>query len=205
MPTLINKILAKIFWLLKNANDEKYLLARTEQINSVCLLKQSTIICSDAIIQNATGDKNKIKIGTNSWIRGYLLVYNHGGIIEIGDDCFVGPCTRIWAAKKIIIGNRVLIAHNVNIHDNNSHPLNSKLRHMDFLHILKDGLQFHNDLRESDIIIEDDVWIGFNSTIMKGVKIGKAAIIGANTNVNFDVPDYAVVVGNPAKIIKYTN
>ena len=49
------------------------------------------------------------------------------------------------------------------------------------------------------IVIEDDVWIGFNATILKGVKIGKGAIIGASTIITKDVPPYAIMVGSPAR------
>jgi len=51
--------------------------------------------------------------------------------------------------------------------------------------------------------IGNDVWIGCNSTILRGVTIGDGAVIGANSLVNKDVPPYAIVVGSPAKIIKY--
>lgn len=54
-----------------------------------------------------------------------------------------------------------------------------------------------------ECIIGNDVWIGCNSTILRGVKIGDGAVIGANSLVLNDVPPYAVVVGSPAKIIKY--
>ena len=55
----------------------------------------------------------------------------------------------------------------------------------------------------ADVIIGDDVWIGMRSIIMPGVKIGKGVVIGAGAVVTKDVPDYAVVGGVPAKIIKY--
>ncbi|MCW3082655.1 MAG: hexapeptide repeat-containing transferase [Bacteroidetes bacterium] len=51
--------------------------------------------------------------------------------------------------------------------------------------------------------IGNDVWIGCNSTILRGVKIGDGAVIGANSLVNMDIPPYAIAVGSPAKIIKY--
>lgn len=56
---------------------------------------------------------------------------------------------------------------------------------------------------KGDIIIENDVWIGAKSTIMSGVKIGNGSVIGSCSVVTKDVPPYAIVVGNPAKIVKY--
>ena len=54
-----------------------------------------------------------------------------------------------------------------------------------------------------NIIIEDDVWIGANSVILPGITIEQGAVIGAGSVVTKDVPSYAIVAGNPAKIIKY--
>ncbi|MBD0401509.1 CatB-related O-acetyltransferase [Flammeovirga sp. EKP202] len=54
-----------------------------------------------------------------------------------------------------------------------------------------------------DIEVGNDVWIGYNATIMPNVKIGDGAIIGSNATVTSDVPDYAIVGGNPAKVIRY--
>ena len=56
---------------------------------------------------------------------------------------------------------------------------------------------------KGDIIVGNDVWIGAKSTIMSGVKIGHGAIIGSTATVAKDVPPYAIVVGNPGKIVKY--
>jgi acetyltransferase-like isoleucine patch superfamily enzyme len=53
------------------------------------------------------------------------------------------------------------------------------------------------------IVVENDVWIGAKSTIMSGVKIHNGSIVGANSTVTKDVPPYAIVVGNPAKVVKY--
>ncbi len=202
---LFTKIAYKIFFVLKRGYDRQNNIYKNIFLKSVCIKGDNTKIGEDAIIQNGTGDNTKISIGANCWIRGYLLVFNHGGKIEIGNHSFIGPDSKIWSAKKITIGNRVLISHNVNIHDNIAHPLNSHLRHQDFLHIFSKGLQESVDLKESEIVIEDDAWIGFNAIIMKGVRIGKGAIIGAGTIITRDIPDYAVVAGNPIRIIKYTD
>jgi acetyltransferase-like isoleucine patch superfamily enzyme len=160
------------------------------------------LVAFEAIIQNDTGDRERIRIGGNSWIKGYLLVFNHGGQITIGEHCFIGSDSKIWSACNIHIGNRVLISHNVNIHDSNSHPTDAQKRHLDYLHIRSKGLPLENDLNEKAIIIEDDVWIGFNSIILKGVKIGKGAIIGAGSLIAKDVESYTIVAGNPAVVIK---
>lgn len=56
---------------------------------------------------------------------------------------------------------------------------------------------------KGDIIVENDVWIGAKSTIMSGVKIQNGSIVGANSVVTKDVPPYSIVVGNPAKVVKY--
>jgi len=56
-----------------------------------------------------------------------------------------------------------------------------------------------------DIIVGDDVWIAASVTILKGVTIGTGAVIGAGAVVTKDIPEYAIAVGNPAKVIKYRN
>src|ERR1700761_941743 len=66
-----------------------------------------TRIEDDAFIQNSTNQVSRIKIGNNCHIRGHSMVLKHGGQIEIGDHCFVGPETKIWSSASIKIGNRV--------------------------------------------------------------------------------------------------
>jgi acetyltransferase-like isoleucine patch superfamily enzyme len=56
---------------------------------------------------------------------------------------------------------------------------------------------------KGDITVENDVWIGAKSTIMSGVRIHNGSIVGANSTVTKDVPPYAIVVGNPARVVKY--
>ena len=165
---------------------------------------KSVLIDPAALIFNNRGVQNYIRIGDNCIIRGELLTFSHGGEIIIGKDCFVGLGTRIWSSVRIKIGDRVLISHNVNIHDNASHPMDIRDRHKDYLYIKKyNKLRPKNVITEAEVVLEDDAWIGFNATIMKGVTIGKGAIIGANSVVTKNVPAFAIVVGNPAKIIRY--
>jgi virginiamycin A acetyltransferase len=56
---------------------------------------------------------------------------------------------------------------------------------------------------KGDIVVENDVWIGAKSTIMSGIKIHNGAVVGAGSTVTKDVPPFAIVAGNPARIVKY--
>lgn len=176
---------------------------QVSEFKKASTIHYTSIIQKEGRILN-NRDKSSIIIGANTIVNGELMTFKHGGKITIGDYCYIGERSKIWSAENIHIGNRVLIAHNVNIHDQNSHPLDSKERHIDQKHIMEIGFRDDNDLNEKPIKIDDDAWIGFNSVILKGVTIGKGAIVGAGSMVTKDVPDYAVVAGSPSKIIKYT-
>ncbi|KAF2333127.1 acyltransferase [Flavobacterium daemonense] len=156
-----------------------------------------------AKVDNFQGDKSKIKIGKNSHIRGELLVFANGGQISIGNNSFVGTGSRIWSAEKVEIGNSVLISHNCNIIDTNSHELDYNERNNSFVKMLEKGHPIEkNNIKTAEIIIEDFVWISYNVSILKGVRIGKGAIIGANSLVTKDVPELTLMGGNPAREIK---
>lgn len=98
------------------------------------------------------------------------------------------------------IGNYCSIAESVCFVLSSDHPLN-RVSTFPFntmiLGIPKDGLS------KGDIIVDDDVWIGYGATIMSGVHIGQGAVVAAGAVVTKDVPPYAIVGGVPAKVIKY--
>lgn len=152
-------------------------------------------------IINLSNDKGKIQVGSNCHISGLMLIYSYGGSIKIGDNCSLSEHSRIVSANKVEIGNRVLIAHNVNIIDNISHPIDANLRHEDFMNSYSVGMKEY-DIKSAPVIIEDDVWIGLNCTIMKGVTIGRGAIIGSGSMVTKDVKPWTVNVGNPLKCVR---
>ena len=77
----------------------------------------------------------KITIGKDTHIRGELVTFPHGGSITIGNECFVGSHSKIWSSNSIIIGDRVLIAHNVNIHDTNGHPIDHVMRNLHYMNV----------------------------------------------------------------------
>ncbi|BEU86853.1 acyltransferase [Selenomonas sp. TAMA-11512] len=194
MELLLYKLLRKIYFMLGRAHD-----CYNKQF---CLAGEKAKFYHSSKVINVTGKKENIRVGQNCHIYGELLIQSYGGRIVIGDDCFVGQGTRIWSEKEIRIGNHVLISHNVDIHDSNDHPLDSTERHQQFINIVEKGEQSGFDIKRGAVLIEDDVWIGFGSCIMKGVTIGKGAVIAAHSIVTKDVPAYTVM-GNPtADILK---
>lgn len=206
MVRIIERFFNKIAWsLYQRAKHIESETIKSEQ-GKYITTGVGTILSRGTVINNQSLDKSKIIIGVNSWLNeANLAIFGHGGKIIIGDNSFVGPNTCIWSSAQISIGNNVLISHNVNIHDNNSHSIVSKERETDYLYIKKNFKMLPvNTIEEKPITIGDNVWIGFNAVILKGVNVGKGAIVGANTLITKDVPDFAVIVGNPARIVKYT-
>lgn len=183
---------------------EKILLRNNnKKFKYLCLYDDTVKFYNTARILNCLNTPNAIKIGPNSHIRGELQVFGHGGDIKIGAYCYIGENSRIWSAKEIIIGNRVLISHDVNVFDNLIHPINPNLRHKQFLSIISTGQPKQiNSLDEKKVKICDDVLIGAKSIILRGVTIGECSIVGAGSVVTKNIPPYTIVGGNPAHIIR---
>lgn len=148
--------------------------------------------------QNSYGN-NTIESADVSFqaLKGHSITILKGAYVS--DDCSIGSYSFIGfnsLISKSTIGRFCSIASNVNI-GHGEHPLH---------HISTSGFFLDDSyeiLTEKECIIENDVWIGVGSTIRRGVTIGTGAVVGANSFVNKDVPPYAIVVGSPAKIIRY--
>jgi len=176
---------------------------KKKQFSNNSLYECSTQFDWTSSCSNGTGNKENITIGGDCWIRGSLTVTGNGRI-TIGDRTYIGGATRIGALQEIKIGNDVIIANDVHIYDNNNHPVEPEKR----IEITeaKDYSSFlwgwNENVERKRIVINDNVWIGERTTILKGVVIGKGAVIGCNSVVTHDVPERCVVAGNPAKIVK---
>lgn len=177
---------------------------RNKSFNENANIHPSVKLLPTAKVENFARNPSLICIGENSVLRGQLLVFAHAGKIQMGKDCYLGENTRIWSADSVNIGDRVFISHNVNIHDTNSHSVAPTSRYNHIRAIMSTGHPKINDfdIQSEAIFIEDDVWIGFNSTVLKGVKIGKGSIVAACSVVTKNVPEFVIVAGNPAKVVK---
>lgn len=175
--------------------------ARTARCRSACTISgPGTRFGVGAEIQNAAAP-SAVAIGQGCLIMGRLLV-RAGGSISIGDWCYLGPRSEVWAFERVSIGARVFISHGVQIFDNNSHALSAAERHARYRELCEHGRHLETErVKTAAIEIGDDAWIGFDAAIMKGAKIGRGAVVGAGSVVTHDVPDFAVVVGNPARVV----
>lgn len=166
-------------------------------------IKENSKFYEEAIVHNGAIDKRKISIGSGTHIRGELLVQKYGGQITIGNNCYVGTGSKIWSGESITVGNNVLISHNCNIVDTNSHEIEYSERAERYKELVKTGpWDTKGSILTDPIVIKDNVWISFNVTILKGVTIGEGAIIGAASVVTKDIPPFTLAAGNPAKVVK---
>lgn len=125
--------------------------------------------------------------------RGSIYATQHAQII-IGDNVGMSSPT-LFADKEIRIGNHVKLGANVIIIDTDSHSLD----------YMKRRGQYTDWGEAASVVIEDDVFIGMNSVILKGVTIGARTIVAANSVVTKSFPADCVIGGNPAKIIRRLN
>lgn len=126
-----------------------------------------------------------------------MLVSLKGGQIEIGESSEIGMYSRIASQGYVKIGNNVITGPNVFIADFNHEYRNP------YVSIKKQGNHFiPTEDGSPNIIIGDNTWIGTNVVILGNVHIGKQCVIGANSVVTKDIPDYCVAVGTPAKVVK---
>ena len=169
---------------------------------ATCVIEGKARLLQSAKIRNIRGNSRHISIGKHSLVAGELLVFAHGGQIFIGEWVYIGEGTRIWSAKSIRIGDRALISHNVNIFDSLTHPLNAERRHEHFKSIVQSGHPLDIELGERPVSIGQDVWIGANACVLRGVVLGDGAIVGAGSVVTTDVPPQTLVAGNPARVIR---
>ncbi|QHT69802.1 acyltransferase [Rhodocytophaga rosea] len=110
--------------------------------------------------------------------------------LTIGNDVGISG-GGICVMKEVIIGNNVMLGANAFITDTDFHPIAPQNRRYNY-----------EDIQSRKVVIEDNVFIGMNSVVLKGVTIGENSVIGAGSIVAKDVPPNQIWAGSPAKFIK---
>ena len=125
-------------------------------------------------------------------VRPYAQIWLGGGTVKIGRGSEIGERCRISISNSLEIGKKVLLSPNVYITD-----CDHEYRNID-IPVIDQGIVH----RGQSVSIGEGSYIGINAVIVGNVKIGKHCVIGANSVVTKDVPDYCVAVGSPARVIK---
>ena len=113
-----------------------------------------------------------------------------GGEVNIGNNVSIGQSLHLVSSRRVTIGNNVTISANVFISDT-AHSYQELDRHI-----------INQRLEVNETVISDNCFIGYGAAILPGSNLGKQCIVGANAVVNGVFPDYSVIAGIPAKIIK---
>jgi acetyltransferase-like isoleucine patch superfamily enzyme len=173
--------------------------------------EESTILQKSFTIDfRETHDETRVKIGENNVLACNLIFESDAGLIKIGNKNFINGNTKLISRNSIEIGDFVTIAWNVIIYDHDSHSLNHLERRGDIEQQLLQARAGNNlianknwaTVNSKPIKICNDVWIGMNVIILKGVTVGEGAIVAAGAVVTKDVAPYTVVAGNPAVMVK---
>ena len=126
-------------------------------------------------------DINLVKVGKYTYGRLKVLTHNSQASLRIGNFCSIGP------------GVMFILSADHYFNHISTYPYRAK--------VLTPGSS--EGVSKGNIIVDDDVWIGYGATILSGVHIGQGAVVAAGAVVSHDVPPYAIVGGVPAKVIKY--
>ena len=145
--------------------------------------------------------KSEFILGEQCIIRGNLQCQKEGAKLSIGKCVFIGSRTDIVSTCKVSIGDHVLIAHNSYIIDTDGHSMDPNIRRNDIPNRWK-GYKDWSVVKSEKINIGRDVWIGPNVTVLKGVSIGEASVIAANSVVTKSIPAFTFAAGVPAKVIR---
>lgn len=146
------------------------------------------------------GKESTLDIGADSICQASITYDRCIAKVTIGHRSYVGRSSLV-TAEEIAIGDDVLISWGVTIVDHDSHSL-------DFAKRSSDVVDWKNNRKDwthvpcAPVLIEDKVWIGFNSIILKGNKVGEGSVVAAGSVVTKDVPSWSLVAGSPARVIR---
>jgi acetyltransferase-like isoleucine patch superfamily enzyme len=142
-----------------------------------------------------------VVVGEHSTIDSTHFSLGPDGFVEVGDHCYLSS-VLLMAELEIRIGNFVLLGWNVAIADSDFHPLDPALRIQDTIanSIHRLGTQ-RPAFTCRPVVIEDDVAVGPNTLILKGVRVGAGSVIEAGSLLTEDVPPRSRIAGNPAAVV----
>ena len=143
-----------------------------------------------------------LTIGDSCTMDGVHFALGEDGRLEVGDYCYFTNAVLL-CELEVRIGHYVVIGWNATVADTDFHPVAPAERIADAVACSPLGAgRPRPAVERRPVVIEDDVWVGPNATILKGVRVGSGAFIEAGALVTRDVPPRSRVVGNPAQVVE---
>ena len=172
------------------------------QLAGNVVLGEGTVLRGDHCFHRFRSKKEKaLIIGRHCTMEGVHFALGEEAHLEIGDNCFFSN-SLLLCELEIRIGSYVMMGWNSTIADSDFHPISPAQRIADAVACSPLGQgRSRPAIATKPVIIEDDVWIGPNATILKGVRIGAGSFIEPGALITRDVPPRSRVIGNPAQIV----
>ncbi|MFC1771764.1 acyltransferase [Pseudomonadota bacterium] len=150
------------------------------------------VFIGDRVVIYKTNDGGYVDLEDRVALYGDIIIETcNNGTVSIGEETHIQPrCSIIGCKASVIIGKRVEIAPSCAFYPYN-HAIEPDQR------IREQPL-----VSRGDIVIEDDVWLGYGVIVLDGVHIGNGAVIGAGSVVTHDIPANAIAMGTPARVVK---
>lgn len=186
---------------LADARDAATLIAVWRQFRENGEIGANVRLALGARIVNV-GDRKNARVVGDCVIRG-ILKLEAGAELEIGRFSYLGDGVVVSAQDSVSIGEATLLAHGVQVFDNNSHPISATQRELQFRRMIgykdKTGPMI---IDAAPVSIGNRCWVGMNSIVMKGVSIGDDTIVAAGSVVTGALPEGVIAAGNPARIVR---
>jgi acetyltransferase-like isoleucine patch superfamily enzyme len=165
-------------------------------------LGTNTILKGQEAFQRFRSRRNPaLIIGDHCTMDGVHFALGEDARVEIGNYCCFSNAILL-CEQELCLGNYVVLSWNVTLADSDFHPISPAARIQDAMACSHLGRNRPRPpIATQPVVIEDDVWVGPNATILKGVRIGAGAFIEAGALVTRSVPPRARVLGNPAQVI----
>lgn len=151
-------------------------------------------------------------------LRTRMMAYSCRSVLTHGDGLHLGARTRIWAPRRVVIGNQVYLGKEVHIeancrighycllanrvaiigrHDHDFTAVGFPVRFSPWI----GSRRFPTAHTEEEAVIEDDVWVGFGAIVLTGTTVGRGSVIAAGSVVTRDIPPYSIAAGAPARVV----
>ncbi len=155
----------------------------------------------DHLALDVRGPGCSVSVGDACDLGCTVVLERAGGRLRVGSRTSIGGGTTFSIAASVDVGDDVLVSFDVLVMDHNSHAVEFDLRRGDGPAWIR-GQKDWTHVPVAPVVIRDKAWVGARAIVLRGVTVGEGAVVGAGSVVTRDVPDWTVVAGNPARVVR---